>query len=67
MTVQKAEDTLKKAGFEVSLKVEQVSDEKIEAGLISKTSPAIGRKVKKGITITLYESLGNTIYEINNG
>ena len=66
MTVQKAEDTLKKAGFEVSLKVEQVSDEKIAAGLISKTSPAIGRKVKKGITITLYESLGNTIYEIED-
>ena len=66
MTVQKAEDTLKKAGFEVSLKVEQVSDEKIGAGLVSKTSPAIGRKVKKGVTITLYESLGNTIYEIED-
>ena len=66
MTVQKAEDALKKAGFEVSLKVEQVSDEKIETGLVAKTSPAIGRKVKKGTTITLYESLGNTIYEIED-
>ena len=66
MSVQKAEDTLKKAGFEVDLKVEQVSDEKIEAGLVAKTSPAIGRKVKKGITITLFESLGNTIYELED-
>ena len=66
MTVQKAEDTLKKAGFEVELKVEQVSDEKIEAGLISKTSPAIGRKVKKGTNITLFESLGDTVYEMED-
>ncbi len=66
MTVQKAEDTLKKAGFEVELKVEQVSDEKIEAGLISKTSPAIGRKVKKGTSITLFESLGDTVYEMED-
>ena len=66
MTVQKAESTLKDKGFEVALQVEQVSDEKIAAGLIVKTYPAIGRKVKKGTTITLYESLGNTIYEIED-
>ena len=66
MTVNKADETLKKAGFKVALQVEQVSDEKIQAGLISKTSPSIGRKVKRGTTITLYESLGNTIYEIED-
>ena len=66
MTIQKAETTLKDKGFEVALQVEQVSDEKITAGLIVKTSPAIGRKVKKGTTITLYESLGNTIYEMED-
>ena len=66
MTVQKAESTLKDKGFEVSLQVEQVSDEKITAGLIVRTSPAIGRKVKKGTTITLYESLGNTVYEMED-
>ena len=38
----------------------------IDAGLIVKTSPGIGRKVKKGITITLYESLGNSVYEIED-
>ena len=66
MTIQKAETTLKDKGFEVALQVEQVSGEKITAGLIVKTSPAIGRKVKKGTTITLYESLGNTIYEMED-
>ena len=66
MSVQKAEETLKNAGFEVNLEVEKVGDEKIEAGLISKTSPAIGRKVKKGTNITLYESLGDTVYEMED-
>lgn len=66
MTVTKAEETLKKSGFEVAIQIEQVSDEKIEQGLVVKTAPAIGRKVKKGTTITLYESLGNTIYEIED-
>ena len=66
MTVQKAEETLKSKGFEVKIEIEQISDEDIDAGLIVKTSPAIGRKVKKGTSITLYESLGNTIYEIED-
>ena len=66
MTVQKAEETLKNSGFEVALEVQKVSDEEIDAGLVVKTSPSIGRKVKKGITITLYESLGSAVYEIED-
>ena len=66
MTVQKAEETLRKSGFEVALKVEQVSDDKVASGLIVKTSPAIGLKRKKGITITLYESLGTASYELED-
>ena len=66
MTVQKAEETLKNRGFEVALEVQKVSDEEIDAGLVVKTSPSIGRKVKKGITITLYESLGSAVYEIED-
>ena len=66
MTVQKAEETLKNSGFEVALEVQKLSDEEIDAGLVVKTSPSIGRKVKKGITITLYESLGSAVYEIED-
>ncbi len=66
MTVQKAEDTLRKAGFEIETKVEEISDEKMEAGLVVKTSPAIGLKRKKGTKITLYESLGDTVYAIED-
>ncbi len=66
MTVQKAEDTLRKAGFEVKAEIEKVSDEKIAEGLVVKTSPAIGRKIKKGTEITLYESQGDTVYTIED-
>ena len=66
MTVQKAEDTLRKAGFDVKAEVEKVSDETIAEGLIVKTSPAIKRKVKKGTEITLYESQGDTVYTIED-
>ncbi len=66
MTIQKAEETLKSKGFEVAIKVEHVSDENIAEGLVVKTSPSIGRVVKKGVTITLFESLGNTVYEIED-
>ena len=66
MTIQKAESTLKDKGFEVAIEIEQISDENIAAGLVVKTKPDIGRKVKKGTIITLYESLGNTIYEVED-
>ncbi len=66
MTVQKAEDTLRKAGFDVKAEVEKVSDETIAEGLVVKTSPAIKRKVKKGTEITLYESQGDTVYTIED-
>ena len=66
MTVQKAEETLRKSGFEVALQVEQISDDKMAPGLIVKTSPAIGLKRKKGITVTLYESMGTASYELED-
>ena len=66
MSVSKAEETLRKSGFEVAQQVESVSDEEIEKGLIVKTSPAIGLKRKKGSTITLYESSGSAEYEMED-
>ena len=48
MTVEKAEDTLKKAGFTVASEPIDIADEKIEKGLVVKTDPKIGTKVKKG-------------------
>ena len=66
MTVIEAEQTLKKLGFEVATKIEYVGDEEIEKGLVVKTSPSIGRTVKEGTEIILYESTGKVAYVIEN-
>ena len=66
MTVIEAEKALKKQGFEVATEVEYIGDDEIEKGLVVKTSPSIGREVKKGTEIILYESTGKVAYTIEN-
>jgi serine/threonine-protein kinase len=66
LNVEDAEKALKKVGFEVALKVEEVSSDIIEEGLIVKTSPSSGRMIKKGTTIILYQSTGIDYIKIEN-
>jgi len=58
MTIIDAEEKLEKAGFVVELETKKVDSDEIDVGRVVKTSPAIGRTVKKGTKITLYESTG---------
>ena len=66
MTVIEAEKTLRKQGFEVAKDIELIGDDEIEKGLVVKTSPSIGREVKKGTEIILYESNGKVAITIEN-
>lgn len=66
LTVQEAEKLLKSKGFSVDLEISYVPSEEVESGLIVKTSPAIGRTVKKGTKITLFESTGTEQFEIED-
>ena len=66
MTVVEAEKTLRKQGFEVATEIEYIGDDDVEKGLVVKTSPSIGREVKEGTKITLYESTGKVAYKIEN-
>ena len=66
MSVIEAEKTLRKQGFDVARDIEYVGDDEIEKGLVVKTSPSIGREVKKGTEIILYESTGPVAYTIEN-
>ena len=66
MTIAEAEKTLHKQGFSVAKDIEYVGDDEIEKGLVVKTSPSIGREVKKGTEIILYESTGKVAYTIEN-
>ena len=66
MSVIDAEKALRKQGFDVARDIEYIGDDEIEKGLVVKTSPSIGREVKKGTEIILYESTGKVAYTIEN-
>lgn len=66
MSIIDAEEKLKKLGFEVNTEVEKIESDEIDKGKVVKTEPAIGRSIKKGSKITLYESLGEATYEIED-
>lgn len=66
MTIIDAENELKKNGFEVELETVKEESEKIEKGKVIKTDPQAGRTIKKGSSITLYESLGKETYTVED-
>ena len=66
MTVVEAETELRKAGFVVDVKVEEVYSDTVEEGKVVKTNPTINRTVKKGTTITLYQSKGTEKIKIED-
>ena len=66
MTVIEAEEKLKEAGFEVALETKKEESDKYEKGDVIKTSPQAGRSVKKGTTVTIYESLGKESYVVED-
>lgn len=66
MSVLEAEKTLKDAGFEVSINVEEEYNENITIGNIVRTSPSANRSIKKGSTITLYQSKGTEKIKIED-
>ena len=66
LDVVKAEKKLEKLGLVVNLETEKIESDEFSEGEIVKTSPAIGRSVKKGTKITLYESSGTDDVEIEN-
>lgn len=66
MSVQEAEKKLKNIGFEVAVEIKQISSDTIDEGKVVKTSPASGRMIKKGTTITIYQSTGEDYVEVEN-
>lgn len=66
MSVVDAEQVLTDAGFVVNAETIKVADENYEEGEVVKTDPAKGRSIKKGKTITIYESLGEKVYVIED-
>lgn len=59
LSVGDARKKLEEKGFTVAEDVEEDYTDKIEKGLISKTKPKAGEKVKSGARVIMYKSLGS--------
>ncbi|MEC1406477.1 Stk1 family PASTA domain-containing Ser/Thr kinase [Bacillus halotolerans] len=66
MEYEKAADLLEKEGLQVDSDVLEISDEKIEEGLMVKTDPKAESTVKEGATVTLYKSTGKAKKQIGD-
>ena len=66
MSVIDAENKLIKKGFNIASETKDVVSDEIEEGLVVKTSPPKGSTRRKGATITLYVSRGETGYEVED-
>ncbi|MDD4187681.1 MAG: Stk1 family PASTA domain-containing Ser/Thr kinase [Bacilli bacterium] len=65
-TISEAEAILKKKGLTIAAEIKEVTSDTIEEGKIVKTNPGIGRTVKEGREITLYQSSGEGTYEVED-
>ena len=66
MKISEAEQVLIDAGFEVNEKIEKIPSDKYEEGLVVKTDPEALRNIKKGKTITIYESTGKETIKLED-
>lgn len=64
MSVVDAESELEKLGLTVASETKEISSNDIASGNVVKTSPSIGRTVKKGTEVTLYVSTGENGYVV---
>ena len=66
MTIEDAETELKNKGFSIAAETKDATSDTVEVGNVVKTSPAGGRTVKEGSTITLYISVGEGGYTLED-
>ena len=64
--VSTCEKKLQKAGFEVNTTIKSVESEKIKKNLVVKTSPEAGRSIKKNSKVTIYKSIGEEVYKLED-
>ena len=62
LTISKAEEKLESAGLTVNTSIKNVHSEKIKKGRVIKTNPKKGSSVKKGTKVTIYKSIGEEVY-----
>ena len=66
LKVSACEKKLQAAGFEVNTQIKTVNSTKVKKNLVVKTDPAKGRSIKKGSKITIYKSVGEETFKIED-
>lgn len=66
LKVSDCEKKLQKEGFNVNTVIKAESSDQIEKNRVTRTDPEEGRSVKEGTTITIYKSVGEEVYEIED-
>lgn len=65
-SIIEAERILEDAGFNVVTETKETTSDKVEVGNVVKTSPQAGRTVKEGSSVTLYVSIGEGGYVLED-
>ena len=65
MELEKAIVTLNEAGFMIG-ETKEVTDEKINEGIVIRTDPRAGRNAKEGTKINIIESLGKATFKLSD-
>lgn len=66
LKVSDCEKKLQKAGFEVDTTIKTEASDQIEKNRVIRTDPEEGRNVKEGTVITIYKSVGEEVYIIED-
>lgn len=66
MTVEEARAVLENLGLSIEDETSKMVSSTYDAGLVIKTDPIANRKVKKGRIITIWESLGEETYTVDD-
>ena len=66
LKVSDCEKKLQKAGFEVDTTIKTEASDQIEKNRVIRTDPEEGRNVKQGTSITIYKSVGEEVYIIED-
>ncbi|MBQ6324346.1 MAG: Stk1 family PASTA domain-containing Ser/Thr kinase [Bacilli bacterium] len=66
LKVSQCEKKLQKLGFEVNTQIKTVNSTKVKKNLVVKTDPAKGRSIKKGSKVTIYKSVGEETFKLED-
>lgn len=66
LKISACEKKLQEKGFEVNTNIKTVNSSKIKKNRVVKTNPEAGRSIKYGSKVTIYKSIGEETFEIED-